>query len=190
MRVGSQISAWPPLTFRCALQRDGVTSVFIPQQIRQSHQGRTWPVVHDGDGPGHHPRDRRQSDLDSGYAVAELETVDLLAAFSIMGVPQDYAEAMRLYRMAAEQGEANSQYGLGLMYEAGKGVTAHNVEAHMWLNIAGANGIEASREKRNEIELRMTSQDVSEAQRHSESSNPGAESVLKDGERTSVQTQT
>jgi hypothetical protein len=83
-----------------------------------------------------------------------------------IGVPQDYAEAMRLYRIAAKQGQANAQYGLGLLYEVGKGVTANNIEAHMWLNIAGANGIEASREKRDEIELQMTSQEVSAAQRH------------------------
>ena len=30
------------------------------------------------------------------------------------GVPQDYAEAVKWYRLAAEQGDARAQYNLGL----------------------------------------------------------------------------
>ena len=36
------------------------------------------------------------------------------------GVPQDYAEAVKWYRLAAEQGYARAQYNLGLMYDNGK----------------------------------------------------------------------
>jgi TPR repeat protein len=38
------------------------------------------------------------------------------------GVPQDYAEAVRWYRLAAGQGNAKAQYNLGLMYYNGEGV--------------------------------------------------------------------
>ena len=38
------------------------------------------------------------------------------------GVPQDYAEAMKWYRLAAEQGHTDAQYNLGLMYDNGRGV--------------------------------------------------------------------
>jgi len=38
------------------------------------------------------------------------------------GVPQDYKEAVRLYRLSAEQGIAQAQYNLGLMYDKGQGV--------------------------------------------------------------------
>ena len=42
-----------------------------------------------------------------------------------LGVPQDYAEAVRWYRLAAEQGNANAQYSLGgAMYGTGRGRTA------------------------------------------------------------------
>ena len=34
-----------------------------------------------------------------------------------MGVPQDYEEAVRLYRLAADQGDAEAQSNLGWMYE-------------------------------------------------------------------------
>jgi hypothetical protein len=60
MRGGSKISAWPPLTLRCALKRDDVTGDFIPQQIRQSHQGRTWPIVHDGEESGRNDETENQ----------------------------------------------------------------------------------------------------------------------------------
>ena len=32
------------------------------------------------------------------------------------GVPQDYAEAVKWYRMAADQGNADAQSNLGFMY--------------------------------------------------------------------------
>lgn len=38
------------------------------------------------------------------------------------GVPQDYAEAVRWYRLAAEQGYAFAQYNLGHIYSTGEGV--------------------------------------------------------------------
>ena len=38
------------------------------------------------------------------------------------GVPQDMAEALRLYRQAADRGSASAQFNLGMMYELGRGV--------------------------------------------------------------------
>ena len=38
------------------------------------------------------------------------------------GVRQDYAEAVKWYRQAAEQGHAEAQYNLGEMYHNGQGV--------------------------------------------------------------------
>ena len=32
------------------------------------------------------------------------------------GVPQDYKEAVKWYRLSAEQGDAQAQYNLGVMY--------------------------------------------------------------------------
>ena len=48
------------------------------------------------------------------------------------GVPQDYVEAARWYRKAADQGDAEAQYGLGFMYYQGKGVPHDYVEAARW----------------------------------------------------------
>ena len=40
-----------------------------------------------------------------------------------LGVPQDYTEAVNWFRKAAEQGYAQAQYKLGVMYDEGLGVT-------------------------------------------------------------------
>src|SRR5205823_3284228 len=47
-------------------------------------------------------------------------------------VKQDYAEATKWYRKAAEQGDVRSQYNLGLMYESGLGLQKDKSEAMKW----------------------------------------------------------
>ena len=79
-------------------------------------------------------------------------------------VLKDDAEAVRWYRLAAEQGQAEAQYALGLSYGAGLGgVLEDSVLAHMWFNIAGANGNARARKLRNSIEREMTRAEVSRA---------------------------
>ena len=54
------------------------------------------------------------------------------------GVPQDYAEARKWYRLAAAQGNAEAQFNLGIMYANGHGVPQDYVQAHKWFNLAAA----------------------------------------------------
>ena len=76
----------------------------------------------------------------------------------------DDAEAVRWYRLAAEQGNASAQQKLGAGYATGRGVLKDDVLAHMWLNIAGVNGNEVARERRNTLERRdMTRAEISRA---------------------------
>ena len=58
------------------------------------------------------------------------------------GVPQDYKTAVKWYRLAAEQGYADAQYNLGVMYGMGTGIIQDWVYAHMWGIIAASNGNE------------------------------------------------
>ena len=51
------------------------------------------------------------------------------------GVPQDYAEAVKWDRKAADQGHAEAQYNLSVAYEKGEGVPKNYVSAHVWLNL-------------------------------------------------------
>ena len=76
---------------------------------------------------------------------------------------QDHAEAVKWYRLAAEQGLAEAQLNLGRKYGLGEGVPLNIVRAHMWANIAAANGGAAS--LRDAIAENMTSAQIAEAQR-------------------------
>ncbi len=53
---------------------------------------------------------------------------------------QDDAEAVRLYRLAAAQGDADAQYNLGAMFEKGQGVAKDDAEAVRLYRIAAAQG--------------------------------------------------
>ena len=53
---------------------------------------------------------------------------------------QDDAAAVKWYRKAAEQGDAVSQYNLGICYLSGKGVPRDYVEAAKWLRKAATRG--------------------------------------------------
>ncbi|NLE23913.1 MAG: sel1 repeat family protein [Clostridiaceae bacterium] len=79
------------------------------------------------------------------------------------GVPQNYKEAAKWYRMAAEQGHTEAQYYLGVMYYDGKGVKADYVEAYKWISLAGMNGKNVDRLK-SLLQNLMTTAQITEAQ--------------------------
>lgn len=79
------------------------------------------------------------------------------------GVEKDYTEAITFYRLAAEQGHDRAQNNLGLSYEEGNGVEKDRVEAYAWYNLA-ARTYEMSAKHRDDLEKRMTAQQVSAAQ--------------------------
>jgi TPR repeat protein len=56
------------------------------------------------------------------------------------GVAQDYAEAVRWYRKAAEQGDATAQFNLGAMCGTGQGVAQDYAEAVRWYRKAAEQG--------------------------------------------------
>lgn len=71
-------------------------------------------------------------------------------------------------RRAAEQGVAEAQFNLGLMYAKGQGVSQDYVAARMFLNLAGAKGNEDARKTRDLIATKMTAAQISEAQRRAQ----------------------
>ena len=73
------------------------------------------------------------------------------------GITQNYAEAIKWYRLAAEQGYADAQYNLGLMYANGEDVPEDKVLAYMWWNLAAANGNDGASKNKDIIAERMTS---------------------------------
>jgi TPR repeat protein len=85
------------------------------------------------------------------------------------GVPENDAEAVRWYRLAADQGHADAQYNLGVRYANGQGVPQDDVQAHMWLNLVASRSTGEDRESavsaRDRVRARMTAEQVADAQR-------------------------
>jgi TPR repeat protein len=86
------------------------------------------------------------------------------------GVPQDYAEALKWYRLAAAQGYARAQYRLGYMYANGEGVPQDPVQAHKWLTLATITFTDKPErdeaiKARNRVAARMTLAQIAEAQK-------------------------
>src|SRR6476661_3471443 len=78
---------------------------------------------------------------------------------------RDYATAVRLIRPLAEQGDANAQYNLGVLYDNGLGVPQDRVRAYMWLNLAAMQGRESAATIRDLVARLMTPAQISEAQK-------------------------
>ncbi len=79
-------------------------------------------------------------------------------------------------KVKAEQGFASAQFNLGVMYENGKvpppeylgfiyGEEQEAVMAHMYYNIAAANGNSFASDNREGMEKRMSSSQIAEAQK-------------------------
>ena len=56
------------------------------------------------------------------------------------GILKDDAEAVRWYRLAAEQGHASAQFNLGVRYATGRGVLKDDAEAVRWYRLAAEQG--------------------------------------------------
>ncbi len=66
---------------------------------------------------------------------------------------------------AADSGEIEALYDLGLLYSTGQGVGQDMVEAHKWFNLAAMKGLAEAKEYRQEIAGEMSPQEIAEAQR-------------------------
>ena len=105
------------------------------------------------------------------------------------GVPQDDAEAVRLYRLAAGQGDATAHLHLGLHYEFGRGVLQNLVRAHKWYNLAASRfpaseqGLrdEAAR-GRNRVASQLTTAELAEAQVLAREWRPGGRVAQRSGQ--------
>jgi TPR repeat protein len=82
--------------------------------------------------------DRTLERANAGDAMAQY---DLGVMYSNgTGVQEDQTEAVKWYRMAAEQGDADAQHNLGVMYDNGAGVPQDLAEAVKWHRKAAEQG--------------------------------------------------
>ncbi len=56
------------------------------------------------------------------------------------GVRQDYAEALKWFKLSADQGNPDAQWRLGLLYYSGEGVRQDYAKAKEWLGKSCDNG--------------------------------------------------
>ena len=98
-------------------------------------------------------------------SIGALLTADFQAGFAA-AQKGDYAAALREWTpLAAEQGDAEAQFNLGVMYFEGQGVLQDYVTAHMWANIAPVNGSEIAPKIRNVITKEMSPAQIHAAQK-------------------------
>jgi uncharacterized protein len=81
------------------------------------------------------------------------------------GAAQDFAEAAKWWRRAANQGITVAQSNLGYMYAHGQGVPQDYVQAYLWFSVAAARGDADAADDRDGIAHQMTPDQIAEAQR-------------------------
>ena len=100
--------------------------------------------------PGDRPPPEGMSDVlaslrdaaERGSAAAQAALGDILRRYDALGPDEEarHAEAVRWYRLAAEQGHASGQYGLGVVLNAGTGVAEDLPAAARWHRRAALRG--------------------------------------------------
>lgn len=86
-----------------------------------------------------------------------------LAYYAGEGVPQDTAEAVRLWRRAAEQGLGAAQGMLGIAYSEGFEVAESQLEAYVWLKLAANQGEDTARKSAASVAEQLTKSEMARA---------------------------
>lgn len=81
------------------------------------------------------------------------------------GTLQDFEEAAKWFKSAAEQNHAPAQYELGLLYHHGLGVDLDNEKSYKWLNLAAAAGIEQAAVARDKVMRSLSTKQLAHAQK-------------------------
>jgi hypothetical protein len=122
-------------------------------------------------------------------ATAASETADQSPVGAIERLPRDTnaadgqadsAKALKLLRPLAERGYEGAENSLGLAYASGAGVPQDYVLAHMWFNLAGAQGNEDAIRNRDNIAKAMTPDQIAEAQRLAREWRPGPKPAIQE----------
>ena len=107
-------------------------------------------------------RAEKKGDIDAQFSLG-------LMYYDGQEVAQDYSEAARWFRKAADQGYATAQFNLCFMYFDGNGMAKDSVLAHMWCNLAALYADSEDKkeyaEARDWIAKQMPAQQIAEAQR-------------------------
>ena len=100
-----------------------------------------------------------------GFSYAEFVAAGPLEDAEAALKRRNYPTAVRLVLPLAEQGDADAQYNLGVIYDNGLGVPQDKVRAYMWFNLSAAQGRDGAAAFRDLIAWRMTPAQIAEAQK-------------------------
>jgi TPR repeat protein len=79
-------------------------------------------------------------------------------------VKGNYAVALKFWQPLAEQGDAQAQHNVGLMYESGQGVPRNYVQAYIWFDLARDGAIPGAHTNLVEVAKHMTPGQIAEAE--------------------------
>ena len=117
--------------------RDSLARELTPEQITEGeHRAREWQ-------PAHRQPENLLARAEAGEADAQYVVGNRYATGR--GLPQDEAEAVAWYRMAAAQGHVPAMLALSGMYSLGRGVFQDKVLAAKWIILAGRRSTAAQR---------------------------------------------
>ena len=103
---------------------------------------------------------RRMAEL--GDTVAQLNLGN--SYYTGEGVPQNYNEAAKWYRIAAKKGNPVAQNNLGMMYSIGIGVPKRFIRAYVWSSVAAAQGNDQGKKNRDVVSRELTRAQLARAQ--------------------------
>lgn len=80
------------------------------------------------------------------------------------GLAKNPVEAVKWFRLSAEQGNVVAQYYLGLSYQQGEGLSEDKQEAYFWFSQAAAQGDLGARGFLNKLETELTPKQLADVQ--------------------------
>ena len=105
-----------------------------------------------------------QIDIDCFLPVCKCQVLGRDIRGTNACVVEKQVEAVKWYRKAAEQGDADAQYSLGSTYAKGLGVPEDSVAAYAWYSVAATSGDYNAPKKRDAIKRSLTPSQLEKGQ--------------------------
>lgn len=93
--------------------------------------------------------DRIHQEIQNQAEAGDAHAQDIVGGWYELSIVRalDYAEAVKWYRLAADQGYAVAQFHLGRMYDEGKGVEQDRAQAALWFRKAADQGYAEAKQR-------------------------------------------
>lgn len=98
--------------------------------------------------------------------ISRIFTLLLIVSLAfVVGIPQARAELdIAAIREAAEQGDVDAQYALGVAYSEGEQFSRNDINAYAWSSLAAAQGLRAAIVRRDAVSRNFSPKELKKAQ--------------------------